>query len=149
MTFNEQAVDRDTVGRFSEKRGGVPEVALSKTPFETRFAGDVRPGDTIHMEGNTTGGPFSFAVFNNRAFRTALKSAGRPSELTVLSSGRAAEDGHTDNDITFDIGGEPFTLSFHRERQMLVSRPETAPDEACGDYPAPCNCDDPKTHNGR
>lgn len=25
---------------------------------------------------------------------------------------------------------------------------EPLPASACGDYPAPCNCDDPKTHNG-
>ena len=36
------------------------------------------------------------------------------------------------------------------ERGLLAAgRAETTTeDEACGDYPAPCNCDDPETHDG-
>lgn len=144
MTFSETDIQRDTSGRFAEKLGGSPEVTLAKPVFEERFAGSVRAGDVVHLEGSNTESPFQFAFFHNREYRKTLKAAGYPDELTVISAGRAAEDGRTDNDITFDIGGEPFTLSFHRERQMLVSTPA----EMCGDYPAPCNCDDPVTHNG-
>lgn len=34
------------------------------------------------------------------------------------------------------------------DEQEAADRAETTTDEACGDYPAPCNCDDPATHDG-
>lgn len=30
----------------------------------------------------------------------------------------------------------------------IINDAVPVPDEQCGDYPAPCNCDDPFTHNG-
>jgi hypothetical protein len=31
----------------------------------------------------------------------------------------------------------------------IINDAMPVPDEQCGDYPAPCNCDDPFTHGGR
>lgn len=41
------------------------------------------------------------------------------------------------------------TLMNKHERMMKIAYDYSeADDEVCGDYPAPCNCDDPRTHNG-
>lgn len=39
---------------------------------------------------------------------------------------------------------------FEAEERKLnaLANAEADPDAICGDYPAPCNCDDPETHNG-
>jgi len=39
----------------------------------------------------------------------------------------------------------------HRADAILAALREPADphEHPCGDYPAPCNCDDPETHNGR
>lgn len=34
------------------------------------------------------------------------------------------------------------------EPSSEVAEPSTEPDALCGDWPAPCNCDDPVTHDG-
>jgi hypothetical protein len=40
-------------------------------------------------------------------------------------------------------------LSDNHERMMKIAYDYSeTDDEMCGDYPAPCNCDDPRTHNG-
>src|SRR5690606_32602427 len=31
---------------------------------------------------------------------------------------------------------------------LAAGRAETTTEHPCGDYPAPCNCDDPETHDG-
>jgi hypothetical protein len=123
MTFSETEVRRDAGGKFAEKLGASPEVTLPPAPFESYEVRGVKPGDLVDTESNTHDGPFDFAFMHNRAFRQAWKSAGRPRHLRVLQAGRAKEDGHTDNAIIFDLGGEPFELTFHRDREMLVSRP--------------------------
>lgn len=42
-------------------------------------------------------------------------------------------------------------LANSRSVEKIQERQETADELAeriCGDWPAPCNCDDPETHNG-
>jgi hypothetical protein len=34
------------------------------------------------------------------------------------------------------------------QRNREQGRPRRVADTQCGDYPAPCNCDDPVTHGG-
>ncbi|QEA30407.1 hypothetical protein FGL91_18750 [Microbacterium sp. CBA3102] len=43
------------------------------------------------------------------------------------------------------IEGAKFATGFRRTE---VPEPSTEPDALCGDWPAPCNCDDPVTHDG-
>jgi len=40
------------------------------------------------------------------------------------------------------------TLSYIDSADFLRAAGELDDDVVCGDYPAPCNCDDPSTHNG-
>lgn len=124
MTFDASEHPRATDGKFAEKLGASPEVSLSPV-FERSQARAVQPGDLVDVQlTTTTGGPFGYAYAHNPEFRRAWKAAGRPEHLRVLAAGRAAEDGHTDNAITFDLGG-PVELTFHRDREMLVARADT------------------------
>lgn len=46
--------------------------------------------------------------------------------------------------ITVELKGDGFTLT----AQPADSAPEIKlPDELCGDFPAPCNCDDYEVHD--
>lgn len=38
--------------------------------------------------------------------------------------------------------------SIHNAIPVYDAPTELVDDSACGDYPAPCNCDNPETHNG-
>lgn len=113
-------VNRDTGGRFAEKVGAPAEVSLAPT-FEKYEVRGVQAGDLVDTEGSNPDSPFQFAFAHNREYRRALRAAGYPKHLRVISAGRAGEDGHTDNAIVFDVGGQPIELAFHRDSMMLVS----------------------------
>ena len=120
MTFSEAVVQRDTDGRFAEKVGAPAEVSLTPV-FEKYEVRGVKAGDLVDTEGSNPDSPFQFAFMRNATYRKALRAAGYPNHLRVISAGRASDDGHTDNAIVFDIGGQPVELTFHRDREMLVS----------------------------
>lgn len=90
-------------------------------PGEKLGAGELAAGDTVLTETNTANGPFSWALRTSRDTRRRWKAAGMPLQLTVLSRRRAPEDGHTDDEVTFDLNGEPLVLTFHRERVLTIA----------------------------
>lgn len=110
-------------GQFGEQAHSTPEVSLGATFTPGEYdAAELQPGMVIATETNTTNSPFSFAIRSNRDIRKRFSRAGMPAVLTVLDKRRAPVDGDTDDEITFDLDGEPLTLTFHRERPFQVIR---------------------------
>lgn len=131
----EAAARRDAArvsGRFGEQEHSAPEIHLVTltTPEQTtaevlaaKAASAIEPtstralteGDVVLTETNTDHSPFAFALNRSRDLRRRWAVAGYPQSLTVLGRRRAPEDGHTDDEVTFDLGGEPLVLTFHRD----------------------------------
>jgi len=80
--------------------------------METR---GLQPGAVVLTETNTPHSPFGFALSRSRELRRRWYAAGMPQTLTVTGRRRAPEDGHTDDEVTFDLNGEPLVLTFHRD----------------------------------
>lgn len=46
-----------------------------------------------------------------------------------------------------NLDGQTIYLTAEKRRSLAAALLKDLPPE-CGDYPAPCNCDDPETHGG-
>lgn len=103
-----------------ERKEEAAKAALPE-PGDTLETSALQPGYEVLTETNTTGGPFSFALHRDRELRRRWRDAGMPWKLTVTGRRRAPEDGHTDDELTFDLGGEPLVLTFHRERAFVIA----------------------------
>lgn len=90
-------------------------------PGERVLTSELQPGHSVLTETNTTGGPFSFAIRSDRDLRRRWRDADMPWKLTVTGRRRAPEDGHTDDELTFDLNGEPLVLTFHRDRAFIIA----------------------------
>lgn len=116
------AVDEQTRETLERKAAHLRENTPRYQPGDRVEAGGLEPGDEVLTETNTTHSPFSHALRTNRVFRRAYSAAGMPWKLTVVHRQPAAEDGRTDDEITFDVDGQEFPLTFHRERRFTIAR---------------------------
>lgn len=130
-------------GRFGEQTHTTPEVTIEQhavddhvratlerktthldalyAPGTKVTAAEVTPGIEVLTETNTAESPFSFAIRTDRDVRRRWRDAGMPWKLTVTGRRRAPEDGHTDDELTFDLAGEPLVLTFRRDRLFTIS----------------------------
>jgi len=114
--------DARVKGRFGVQNFNMPDpsVQLPGTVSSSEARG-LEPGMAVLTETNTDRSPFAFALNRSRELRRRWAAAGMPQQLTVLSRRRAPEDGHTDDEITFDLGGEPLVLTFHRDSTFRLA----------------------------
>lgn len=115
------AVDEQTRETLERKAAQLHKNTPRYQPGDRVAVSGLEPGDEVLTETNTTHSPFSHALRTNRAFRRAYSAAGMPWKLSILHRQRAAADGHTDDEITFDVDGQEFPLTFHRERQFVIA----------------------------
>lgn len=136
----EAAARRDSSrvrGRFGEQAHTDPEVQLlapgavdehieqtltAKSSYEPAATRSLSPGDVVLTATNTDRSPFAFALNRSRELRRRWAVAGMPQTLTVTGRRRAPEDGHTDDEVTFDLAGEPLVLTFHRDATFTAIR---------------------------
>lgn len=112
---------RRTNGQFGAQEHSAPEVAVPRALLLT--AREVEPGDRVETTPNADGRSyFDYPLIRSRDLRRRWAAAGYPQTLTVISRKRADEDGHTDDAITFDLGGEPVEFTFHRDAAFTVLR---------------------------
>jgi hypothetical protein len=103
-------------GQFGAQEHSAPEATLRTEPYAQPTATRaLAAGDTVLTETNTDRSPFAFALNRSRDLRRRWSAAGMPQELVVTGRRRADEDGHTDDEVTFDLNGEPLVLTFHRD----------------------------------
>lgn len=112
-------VDEAMWDALTRKSGSVNAALL--LPGDRVSTADLQPGFEVLTETNTTDSPFSHAIRTDRAIRRRWRDAGMPWKLTITGRRRAPADGATDNEITFDLDGEPLTLAFHRERGFTIA----------------------------
>ena len=119
-------------GRFGVQRKTAPEITidvegvmdhsisqtLERKSAENTTASQLAPGMEVLTETNTPDGPFGYALRRDRDLRRRWRAAGMPTSLTVLSRRSAPEDGHTDDEVTFALNGQPLVLTFHRHRSF-------------------------------
>ena len=109
-------VDEDITAALNRKAARVLHA-----PGEKVEASSLNLGDEVLTETNTTDSPFSYAIRTNREVRRSFRDAGMPWKLTVTGRRHAQEDGDTDEEVTFDLDGQPLTLTFHRGRSFTIA----------------------------
>ena len=105
----------DALARKSE------HLAELYAPGQKVTAAELTPGLEVLTETNTTESPFSYAINTSREVRRRWREAGMPWKLTITGHRRAPEDGDTDDEVTFDLAGEPLVLTFHRDRPFTIA----------------------------
>jgi hypothetical protein len=106
---------------FEQQEITEPASAAAAPTYEMEGSG-VQPGDTVVLDLDNEGGPFTFTFGRDDTFRRAWEEAGRPKRVDVVAVG-SVPDEPSDVALTLQFGNRTHELSVHREREVtLVDR---------------------------